>query len=472
MKLIKGVALLSAMGMLAACGSSSDSDDEQLTTYTFPSKITSGESSVNYTGQQARQLLIGELKAFIASDALQVNYTGDKAAALANLNRIYSEGVNDTGDSLVDVNVYDTGTVTDVSISVDAPLTLVQANYSDVFDGAGSKNLQGKLAGCDNDLSMGEFIGWNIASGDLIDCGQDDTAVLDVQDSAHTLLQTWFDEIATLAENDGGYVNAEGHDLKQLVQKFLFGALTYSQAARDYLKADKGLLKQNSSADKDGKAYTSLEHQWDEGFGYFGAATHYLSKTDTEIKDNAVIDADNNNEVDLLGGEYNHGLAVYASKMDLKTGTTDYSKQAMEAFIEGRELIQANFGTDPVEGEGYHAELVEISERALDAMEYVIATASIHYINSTISDIEAYNGTDFTTVAKHWSEMKGFALSLQFSPIATISDADLEIVHTEMGQTPKADVDADATDYITRLKAARTKLQVAYGFDAEAVKAW
>lgn len=460
MNLIKGAALVSAMGMLAACGSS-DSDDKALTTYTFDSKLNAGESSVNYTGQQARQLLISELKTFIASDALQVGNTGTKEAALANLNRIYADGVSASGESLTEINVYASGNVTDISISVDSPLTLAQTNYSEVFDTAGTKYLKEKLAGLDNDLSMSKFIGWDVTAAD-------ENAKPDA------LIQTWFDEIATMAtdaDTETTYVNAEGHDLKQLVQKFLFGAVTYSQAARDYLKADKGLLKQNTTADKEGKSYTSLEHQWDEGFGYFGAATHYLTKTDAEIKASAVIDANNDGVVNLLGGEYNYGLAVYASKMDISTGSTDYSKQAMEAFIEGRELIQANFGTDPVAGEGYHAELVEISERALGAMEKVIATAAIHYINSTIADVQAYT-TDISTVAKHWSEMKGFALSLQFSPIATISEADLIAVHALLGQSPKASVDAGVDAYITDLQAARTKLQVAYGFDAEAVKTW
>lgn len=466
MKLIKGVALVSALGMLAACGSSSDSDEEQpaqKTTYTFPSKLVEGESSVSYTGQQARQLLIGELKSFIASDALQLNFAGTTEQAKADLMRIYTTGVSDSGTSLVDVNVYGTGSVTDISISVDSPLTLAQEDYADVYTAAGKKDLEEKVAGFDNTLSKAEFIGWAVTA--------------DTEDEKpNALLQSWFDEIAALA-TDGDdtttYVNDAGHDLNQLVQKFLFGAVTYSQAARDYLKADKGLLKQNTAEDKDDKPYTSLEHQWDEGFGYFGAATHYLSKTDTEIKANAVIDADGNNVVDLFGGEYNFGLAVYASKMDLSTGTTDYSKQAMEAFIEGRELIQANFGTDPVAGEGYHVELVEIAERALLAMENVIATATIHYINTTISDIEAYvPASDFSTIAKHWSEMKGFALSLQFSPVAKITDVQLEGVHNLIGTTPKADVTADSEAYIVKLKEARTTLQTVYGYDAEAVKAW
>ncbi|MGK0443128.1 MAG: hypothetical protein ACJA1U_000050 [Bermanella sp.] len=466
MKLIKGVALVSALGMLAACGSSSDSDEDnnevQTATYTFPSKLIEGESSVNYTGQTARQLLIGELKSFISSDALQVDFTGTAAEAKAELMRIYTTGVSDDGTSLVDVNIYGSGVVTDISITVDAPLTLEQVNYADVYDAASKKDLEEKIAGFDNTLSMDQFIGWTVV-------GTED-------EKPNALLQSWFDEIATLA-TDGDdtttYVNDAGHDLNQLVQKFLFGAVTYSQAARDYLKADKGLLKQNTTEDKDGKPYTSLEHQWDEGFGYFGAATHYLSKTDAEIKASAVIDANGDKSVDLFGGEYNFGLAVYASKMDLSTGTTDYSKQAMEAFIEGRELIQANFGTDPAAGEGYHVELVEIAERALAAMENVIATATIHYINTTISDIEAYApNNDFSTIAKHWSEMKGFALSLQFSPVAKITEAQLINVHNLIGTTPKVDVNTDPDAYIEKLKEARTTLQTVYGYDAEAVKAW
>ena len=58
------------------------------------------------------------------------------------------------------------------------------------------------------------------------------------------------------------YVNEDGTDLKQLIQKFLLVSITYSQSAGDYLGADyegKGLTTDNVSEVK--KGYTNLEHQ-------------------------------------------------------------------------------------------------------------------------------------------------------------------------------------------------------------------
>lgn len=479
MNKMKLAVALSAASLLAACGS--DSDDNGVnypSTYEFSSKVTEGESSVVFTGQAARQLLISELKKYSGSDELQALTT--KQTALDNLNTIYAKGVDsDEVNSLIDFDLYNGTATTSVPVSVETPLTLEQTDYSDVFAVSGAKNLQGKLAGCDNDLSMSEFIGWEIAQADIQDCGQDDVAVQDENDKPHTLLQTWFDELATLATDGDAnttIVNDQGHDLQQLIQKFLFGAVTYSQAARDYLKADKGLLKQNSEGDKAGaKDYTSLEHQWDEGFGYFGASIDYLSKTDAEIKAAAESDVDGNESIDLLRGEYNYGLSVYSAKVDTYSDADDLnlSADAMEAFLEGRQIIQDNFGTDPVEGEGYHVQLVETSERALAAMEKTIAGAAIHYINSTIDDVTNYDGSDIASLAKHWSELKGFALSLQFSPVASISEADLKEVHEKIGTTPKASASAaNAEQFIADLEAARTILVEAYGFDAAVAATW
>ena len=81
------------------------------------------------------------------------------------------------------------------------------------------------------------------------------------------------------------YVTPAGHDLQQLIQKFLLGAVAFSQGADDYLDDDldgKGLNADNTEA-VEGKAYTALEHAYDEGFGYFGAARDYLAYTDDEI---------------------------------------------------------------------------------------------------------------------------------------------------------------------------------------------
>lgn len=78
---------------------------------------------------------------------------------------------------------------------------------------------------------------------------------------------------------------------------------------------------------------------------------------------------------------------------------------------------------------------------------------------------------DLDTLAKHWAEMKGFALSLQFSPVAIISMADLGTVHTKMGELPVVVADGVA-DYEDELLEARDILQAAYSFDETVVANW
>jgi hypothetical protein len=478
MKLIKGLTLLSASLMLAACGS--DSDDSEVApvvnapaTYSFDSKVKAGVSSVSYSGQATRQLLINDLKALIGTADLY-DVTQDQAGkdkVLERLNRVYAVGTKTVVGklNLIEANVFD-GDVeaTPVSVSVDSPLVLTQPSYSDL---SGGKNLQGKIAGQDNDLTN-PFVGWE---GIELAEGQTDNDLPDL------LIQSWFAAIADLATDDNDattFVSATGLDYQQLIQKVLLGAVTYSQAAEDYLKPSKGLTAQNTAGDKNGdKAYTALEHQWDEGFGYFGAQRDYNSRTDSEIKSTPYSDTNSDTNIDLYA-EYSLGLSINAVKRDKgATDTdTDFSKAAMDAFLNGRQLIQDNFETDPVEGSGYHKYLALYAQTALNNWENAIAATVIHYINDYTADIESLsNASDAQTtanIAKHWSEMKGFALGLQFSPIAQISVADLASVHEKIGQAPVMVAGEDADAYLAKLAEARTILQAAYGFSDANVTGW
>jgi hypothetical protein len=473
MKLMKGISVLSAAILLAACGGSSDSDDEPtaLNTYDFPSKLISGDSSVSHSGQASRHALISELKKLISSDEFQG--AADKATALGMLNAVYAKGTTDTTGNLISTNVYTSASeATPVGVSIKtADATLKQSDYSDI---SGDKNLQGKMAGQDNLLTHDEFIGWSVAT-----TGDDAVKGEGINSAPDLLIQEWFDILAERAgdnDADTDYVTEEGLDLQQLVQKFLLGAVTYSQAAEDYLKLDKGLVKQNSEEDKVGKPYTSLEHQWDEGFGYFGAAHDYNLYTDAQNKAQQDNDTNLDGSIDLYA-EYSFGHSVNAAKRDAgATVATDYSKGAMDAFISGRSLIQANFGTDPVLGEGYQAELVEISKVALANWEKAVAATVVHYINDVIADYSVYGSADFNSknLAKHWSEMKGFALGLQFSQVPVITMAELKAVHTAFGEAPVllgAD-QAAVTVYVAELEAARAVMQAAYAFDADNVANW
>ncbi len=471
MKLVKGMSVLSAAILLAACGSDDDNDSDNNngttapTTYTFESQVVAGESSVSYGGQVARNVLINELKTLISSPQL-ASELGDNTttglAILDKLNLIYEVGTSTPivqTYNLTSQNAYTLALEeTPVGISVTEG-SLVQTGYGDL---SGDKNLQSKMAGIDNALALGEFVGWDVEA--------------DTEDAKpNALIKDWFIDIAVNAEVDNSakpYLSETGLDYQQLIQKFLLGSVAFSQTANDYLKADKGLLKQNSAGDKDGsKPYTSLEHQWDEGFGYFGAARDYNNYSDAELKAQKDNDSNGDGQIDLTA-EYTFAMAQYANKRDASIEGWDSSKKIMDAYLKGRQIIVDNYGTDPVAGEGYHAELVEQAEIIIETWEEIFAANVIHYINSTLADMAKIGGDDysFDKHAKHWSEMKGFALALQFNPIAEIELDELKQLHSLVGQAPVLE-GGDVEAYQQALTQARDLLADVYDFEGD-VSQW
>ena len=458
MKLVKGLTLLSASIMLAACGSSSDDGVNYPSTYEFASKLEEGQSSVKFTGQAARQILIGEMK----------NATGNGEVTTDELFTIYNGG----SSALKEDNIYDTdgGTGTPIYISAPEGFTLVQGNYTDVLTGAGSKKLSDKIAGCDNNLSAPQFIGWDM-TGLLVGCASEDA---DYHDAPHSLMLTWIKASAA------GNVDTDlGLNYQQLFQKFLLGSVAFSQTAEDYLNTKNLVNNDNSVAKGDDDPFTELEHSWDEGFGYFGASSDYLSIADATIKGKVNhSDVNKDGEIDLLKGEYNYGLAQYASKHDVLTGTTDLSSDIMTAFLEGRQLIQDNFGINPAQDANFNAELAAISNRAVNGLEKIFAISVVKYINETIGDLGNYTvgaaDQEVDSLAKHWSELKGFALGLQFRPDATMSVEKQLEMHALIGQSPITRLNEGyvTQDYIDDLIEARTLVQIAFGLDATAVETW
>src|SRR5690606_37453603 len=77
-------------------------------------------------------------------------------------------------------------------------------------------------------------------------------------------------------------------------------------------------------------------------------------------------------------------------------------------------------------------------------------------------------GYSFADHAKHWSEMKGFALSFQFNPHSPLSDADFAELHDLLGTRPVLSTDGDPAlgQYKADLLAARELVGAAFGFDA------
>lgn len=470
MKHMKHTALLSAAILLSACGGSDNNDNKDgdkdtgvlaPLTYEYASRVSPDQSSVSYSGQVARNVMIDELKRLVASAQLASDLgdnTDVEVAVLKKLEQVYAVGTSDVDGQTYNLTTQNAYTLavgaTPVGISV-VDGVLEEQNYTDI---SGDKNLKSKMAGIDNALSFSEFVGWDITA---------DTE----RAKPDALIQNWFNAIAAQAADAGhsgkDYVSATGLDYQQLIQKFLLGAVAFSQAAEDYLKADKGLLKQNSAADGTGKSYTSLEHQWDEGFGYFGAARDYNNYTDAQLKSQKDNDTNSDGIIDL-DAEYTFDMAQYANKRDASITGADYSKTIMDAFLKGRQIIVDNYGTDPVAGQGYHKDLVEQATIIINAWEEIFAANTVHYINATLAEMDKIgtDGYSFDKHAKVWGELKGFALSLQFNPIAKITLEQLKNLHTSIGQAPVL-AGGDTETYEASLISARNLLVEVYGFTGD-----
>ena len=125
--------------------------------------------------------------------------------------------------------------------------------------------------------------------------------------------------------------------------------------------------------------------------------------------------------VDLYS-EFTYAHAYYASSYD-KGGKTNYLETINHAFIDGRKIITEANGRNLNFSERENL-LVE-RDTIRDNWQKVIAESVFKYAGSTYKDIakletiiEANGDTKeaFRTYAKHWGELKGFALALQVGP--------------------------------------------------------
>jgi hypothetical protein len=274
------------------------------------------------------------------------------------------------------------------------------------------------------------------------------------------------------------HVTASGLDLVQLTQKFLGGAIAFHQGADDYLDDDsdgKGILSPNARVAE--SPYSPLEHAWDEGFGYFGAARDYAAYTDDELAAKGgregwakgYHDSDGDGAIDLLS-EYNFAASVNAASRDRgsKEGAkTDFTQQAIEGFVLGRALIH-NAGDTLTEAE--LTQLRAFRDQAIGGWEGAIAATVVHYINDTLREMAKFDadGYDFLNHAKVWGEMKGFALWFQFNPRSPLSKEDFGRLHGLLGDAPVLATASpeEIAQYQADLREARALIATAFGFDA------
>ena len=324
-------------------------------------------NSVKYTGQMARHALHDSLKALIK--------TGDVAKMMAYYN----------GEDGLEI----------IAPKSKDDFVIMQTMISDI----GSGNLSGKMY-------KGYIPGWgNLTGSEAIE---------------HMMTKA--------GEVSGGFDPDTGMDYTQLISKFAMGAVFYNQAVNSYLGSKMEIgQKPNNEPYKEGAYYTGKEHSWDEAFGYWGSAAHALTLSAEQNynvakkKDMASADFNGDGVVDVYS-EYTYAHAYYASSYD-KGGKTNYLATINQAFIDGREIIRDAAGRNL----NFDERTALLAQRDIirDNWQKVIAESVFKYAGSTYKDIlklevilEA-NGdaTDaFRTYAKHWGELKGFALALQCGP--------------------------------------------------------
>jgi len=426
------VLLTVASLFLSACGSDEEDDtdvlEEEAATisvpqaYVFDSRFTPGESSVSYSGQVVRNLLLQDLKSLTDS----VGKDGGRSIDVADMLKLYEY------DDALNLK---TGTTT-------GSLSASESYYSKLSTG---KNLVGKI-------SDEMVIGYNRTADDLV--------------------REWFKTIAESSQDRDklgtpmAYTSDDGVDMSQMVNKVLIGAVPYYQATGVYLG---GLLERDNSTGKDGKAYSAMEHAWDEAFGYFGAARDYSRYTDAQLAgsvDDFTFDSNSDGSIDFKS-EYNFGLSRNAGKRDKGGSGVDFTQEIFSAFLAGRTAIT---------NQGSVAEISAYRQTAANGMEKVIAATVVHYINDTLSDMSKL-GTAEENIAnlnKHWAEMKGYTVALQYNPFRLITDGQLAELHGIMGKAPIYD-QPGSNAYNTQVnnyKRAKDVMQAAYGFSNANMDNW
>ena len=485
--------------------------------YAFESRFEAGVSSVKYTGQIARHVLINEVKAQIgAIDPTTTTYVAGEV--FATLNGVYQH---------------------DWTVVPELPFASLSGNdlQTNLDEISTNKKLINKMAGNDSPGWTQGWAGWTTAMPD----GTGGTAVPASPDAFAQAMFHKLDELAVMHSEGNppldidsnaitkAFVDADGIDWQQMAQKFLLGAVAFSQGTNDYLykiagvpgddgQIDDSTAKPNATSDE-GVPYSEMEHYWDEAFGYFGAAADYHLYTDGEIAGKAgreefqkFHDSNGDGVIDLKS-EFNFGHSQNAAKRDygsagIEGGVTyDMTGDVFGAFMAGRTFISS------IDGDLNADQLAELRGYiaiVTDGWEKAIAATVIHYINDTLGDM-AELGTDdydFYFHAKHWAELKGFALGLQFNPASPLHDIldaycyvpgqgiDSTVTtaedcaaaaptmgggiwnpeesgfvrfHRKLGDAPVFTNDMTAQGNYGSI---RTLLQNAYGFDATTVASW
>jgi hypothetical protein len=248
---------------------------------------------------------------------------------------------------------------------------------------ASSKNVRSKTA------ASADYFSSNSTDANAIKANFDSWISSQVNDVFPNWGNTASPGNAGLAQELGGsirYVNEKGLEYNQAFAKSLNGAFLADQICNNYLSAavlDAGDNVTNNDNDVlvDGKDYTTMEHKWDEAFGYLYGAE--------EDETAPVLEADS-------------FLSKYLYKVEDDSDFTGIADDIYDAFKLGRAAIVAKNYT-------VRDEQVEILR---EKISMIIGIRAVYYLQGGKSEIA--NG-DLPSAFHDLSEGFGFIYSLQFT---------------------------------------------------------
>lgn len=345
-KILLSVAIASTI--LTSCSSDDDSNGfidngdqiETPATYTFERENV---STVSFNGQTTRILMAGEL-----TSALK-----DNTLTQSDLEAMFAHSAGD-------------------------------ADFSDADLNASSKNVRSKVAASKDYFSANTTLA-NIIKADF------DTWIAE---QANAVFPNW--EVTAsagtagqLQQLGGGttrYLNAKGLELNQAVAKGIIGGLMADQMLNNYLSTsvlDEGsnIENNNNGVVESGKSYTTMEHKWDEAYGYL-----YGTEADPSMP--------------VLGAD--HFLNGYLKQVDSDSDFAGIAQDVFEALKLGRAAIVAK---------NYEVrdEQVQIVREAISK---VIAVRAVHYLQAGKTKLAE---NDMAAACHQLSEGFGFIYSLQFT---------------------------------------------------------
>ena len=418
--------IMISMFIYTGCEDDHDHDDDdkvvkitEPATYTFNSRFADGVSSVSYSGQVVRNLLINDIKTQMGTDA------GTKNPAT-----LVSMMANDNADRAI------------LSAS---GMTTVQTKYHDIS----TSHLNDRLTA----VASYTIPGYDANAGALVN--------------------GWVQE--TVAN---GKTRATGIRLDQMTQKTLWGAISYWQATSKYMSKIPG---DDNTVAVEGKSYTAMEHHWDESFGYFGAALDYNTgyTDDNDRKSSPYFDSNSDGKIDFKT-EYNVGWAVTAAKRDLCTGCDaglDFTKTIFDAYIKGRTMI---VNQEPLAQILEQRDLIMATwEKVVAAVTIHYINEVIDDIDAIIAAGDATVTPASSATAdyeNHWGEMRGYANGLLYNDFKKIATDNLNRLYVVMGTVPVYPTGgsfAAMQTYQGQLKGeAKAILKASYGFSDANMDSW